>query len=171
MINDYLIVGKVVNTHGVRGEVKVLPITSDISRFDYLSFISIKQGKEFKEYRVTSTRLHKGFILMFIKGIDTVEEAQKLKGIDLYVDRKHAIDLDEDEFFMVDIIGLEVYEGQRRLGEIKDILETGSNDVYIVSNKDKKDILIPALKDVVENIDLKEKRMQVILPEGLIDEV
>jgi 16S rRNA processing protein RimM len=100
-----------------------------------------------------------------------MDEAEKLKGMDLYVARKHAIELEEDEFFMADIIGLEVYEGEKRLGILTDILETGSNDVYIITDDNKKELLIPALKSVVKVIDIEERVMQVILPEGLTDEV
>lgn len=171
MINDYLIVGKVVNTHGVKGELKVNPITSDLARFDYLSFVSVKNEGEFVEYRVLSRRHHKGFVLMVLKDIDTLEDAEKLKGMDLYVARKHAIKLEEDEFFMADIIGLEVYEGAKKLGKLTDIIETGSNDVYIVTDENKKELLIPALKSVVQSIDIEKKIIQVTLPEGLIDEV
>ncbi|MGI6049725.1 MAG: ribosome maturation factor RimM [Acetivibrionales bacterium] len=171
MVNEYLIVGTVINTHGVKGELKVNPITSDVSRFDYLTYVSIKRGSEFKEYRVLSRRYHKGFVLLLLKGIETMDEAEKLKGMDLYVARKHAIELEEDEFFMADIIGLEVYEGEKRLGILTDILETGSNDVYIITDDNKKELLIPALKSVVKVIDIEERVMQVILPEGLTDEV
>lgn len=171
MINDYLAVGKIVNTHGVKGELKVTPITSDLSRFDYLLFVSIKHEGAFKEYRVMSSRIHKNFVLIALKGVETMDEAEKLKGKELFVHRKHAIPLDEDEFFIVDIIGIDVYEDDKHLGQLTDVLETGSNDVYIVTDNNKKEILIPALKSVIESVDIEGKRMQVRLLEGLVDEV
>ena len=169
MKNDYLVVGKVVNTHGVKGELKVMPITSDISRFDYLLFVTAKYEGVYKEFRVLGCRIHKGFVLMKLKGIETMNDAEKLKGQDLLVQRKHAIELEEDEYFMCDLIGMDVYEEDKLLGRLVDVLETGSNDVYVVQDDDNREILIPALKSVVENVDIEGKRMQVNLPEGLIE--
>lgn len=171
MIKDYLAVGKVVNTHGIKGEIKVMPITSDISRFDYLLFVTASYEGVLKEFRVSGCRIHKGFVLMSLKGIETMDDAEKLKGQELLVQRKHAIELEEDEFFICDMIGIDVYEEDKLLGQLTDVLETGSNDVYIVHDNNKKEILIPALKSVVESVDIKGKRMQVKLPEGLIDDI
>lgn len=171
MIKDYLAVGKVVNTHGIKGELKVIPITSDISRFDYLLFVTANYGGTFKEFRVIGCRIHKGFVLIRLKGIDTMSDAEKLKGQELFVHRKHAVELEEDEYFICDLIGIDVYEEDKLLGQLTDVLETGSNDVYIVQDSNMREILIPALKSVVESIDIEGKRMQVKLPEGLIDDI
>lgn len=171
MMSDYLAVGKVVNTHGIKGELKVIPITSDLSRFDYLLFVTVNWEGKPKEFRVTASRLHKDFVLMKLNGIDTIEEAEKFKGQELLVARKNARPLEEDEYFICDIIGVEVYEDDRLLGILTDVLETGSNDVYVIKNSDQKELLLPALKWVVEKVDIEGKRMQVRIPEGLIDEV
>jgi len=169
---DFLAVGKIVNTHGVRGELRVIPMTSDISRFDYLLYTWIRVDGRLREYRVTKVRYHKQFVLVKLQGIDNMTDAETLKGCELLVDREHARPLEEDEYFICDIIGMQVYEGDQLLGELTDVLETGSNDVYVVTDrKTKKEILIPALKSVVTQVDLENKRMQVILPEGLLDEV
>lgn len=170
-MNEYLAVGKVVNTHGVKGELKVMPITSDISRFDYLLFVSVNYDGNYKEYRVLNCRIHKDFVLITLKGVESMDEAEKFKGQELLVHRKHAKPLEDDEYFICDIIGIEVYEDDMLLGTLTDVLETGSNDVYIITDKNKKDILLPALKSVVENVDIEGRRMQVRIPEGLIDEV
>jgi len=98
-------------------------------------------------------------------------DAEKLKGQELLVQRRNARKLDEDEYFICDIIGLKVYENDQFLGVVADVLETGSNDVYVIRNEGQEDLLLPALKSVVEEVDLEEKRMQVKVPEGLIDEV
>lgn len=169
-MEDYLSVGRIVNTHGVRGEVRVIPLTSDISRFEYLLFAFVIVDGKRKELRVTEVRYHKSFVLLKFNGIDTMDEAEKLKGCDLYVDRKNARPLEEDEFFICDLIGLEVFEEEQLLGKLTEVLETGSNDVYVVKGREK-DILIPALKSVVLDVDLENKKMQVKLPEGLLDEV
>lgn len=169
-MEDYLSVGRIVNTHGVRGEVRVIPLTSDISRFEYLLFAFVIVDGKRKELRVTEVRYHKSFVLLKFNGIDTMDEAEKLKGCDLYVDRKNARSLEEDEFFICDLIGLEVFEEEQLLGKLTEVLETGSNDVYVVKSREK-EILIPALKSVVLDVDLENKKMQVKLPEGLLDEV
>lgn len=100
-----------------------------------------------------------------------MSDAEKLKGQELFVHRKHAVELEEDEYFICDLIGIDVYEEDKLLGQLTDVLETGSNDVYIVQDSNMREILIPALKSVVESIDIEGKRMQVKLPEGLIDDI
>ncbi|NLU51684.1 MAG: 16S rRNA processing protein RimM [Clostridiaceae bacterium] len=171
-MNDYLAVGKVVNTHGIKGELKVMPLTSDLSRFDYLKFVNVNLDGELKEFRVTGARLHKNAVLIKLKGIDTMNDAEKFKGHDLWVERKHARILDEDEYFICDIIGLNVYEDNVFIGTVSDVLETGSNDVYVIkSDSGKKDLLLPALKSVVLSIDIEGKRMDVKVPEGLRDDL
>ncbi|NMA67111.1 MAG: 16S rRNA processing protein RimM [Clostridiaceae bacterium] len=170
-MKEYLAIGKVVNTHGVKGEIRIIPLTSDLSRFDYLLFVNTEWEGKLKEFRVTSARFHKNFVLLKLKGIDTMDDAEKLKGQELLVERKHARKLEEDEYFICDIIGLEVFEDDVYLGVITDVLQTGGNDVYVVNNKEtKKEILIPAIKSVVLEVDLENKRMKVKLPEGL-DEI
>lgn len=171
MKDDYLAVGKVVNTHGIKGELKVMPLTSDLSRFDYLLFVTALWEGNPKEFRVTGARIHKKSVLIKLNGIDTMNDAEKLKGQELLVERKHARELEEDEYFICDIIGLRVYEDDRLLGTITDVLETGSNDVYVVKNSDEKELLLPAIKSVIEKIDIEGKRMQVRVPEGLRDDV
>ena len=170
-MNDYLAVGRVINTHGVRGELKVMPLTSDVSRFDYLLYVTANWEGRPKEFRVLEARYHKNTVLLRLNGIDTMEDAEKLKGQELLVDREHARRLEEDEYFICDILGVEVYEGDRLLGVVTDVLETGGNDVYVVKGSGKKELLLPALKSVVETVDIKAKRMQVRVPEGLADEV
>jgi len=170
-MNEYLAVGKVVNTHGVRGELKVMPLTSDLSGFEYLLFVSVNQDGGLKEYRVKKCRIHKNFVLISLSGVENMNEAEKFKGLDLLVHRRHAKPLEEDEFYICDLIGMKVYEGDTLLGTLTDVFETGSNDVYVIKGKNKKEILLPALKSVVEEVDLEGRRMQVNIPEGLLDEV
>lgn len=168
---EYLSVGKIVNTHGLNGELKIIPMTSDISRFDYLVFTSIEIDGKIKEFKVAGARYHKEFVLLKLKGIDNMTDAEVLKGHELLVDRENARSLDEDEYFIYDLIGLEVYEDDKLLGKLTEVLETGSNDVYVVKPDDGKEILIPALKSVILNVDSENKRMEVWLPEGLMDDI
>ena len=140
---DFLAIGKIVNTHGVRGELRVIPMTSDISRFDYLLYTWIRVEGKPREYRVSKVRYHKQFVLVKLQGIDNMTDAEALKGCELLVDRQNARPLEEDEYFICDLIGLMVYEGDKLLGELTEVLETGSNDVYVVTGEDRKEILVP----------------------------
>lgn len=166
---EYLTVGKITNTHGVRGELKVTPTTSDISRFDYLKIVWVEKDGKLTEFFVDSVRYHKNFVLIKLHGIDTMDRAEEFKNCCLKVDRKNARPLGENEFFIVDLLDCEVYEGDELLGKITDILQTGSNDVYVVNGDKYGEILIPALEHVVLNVDIEKKKIQVDLPEGLIE--
>jgi 16S rRNA processing protein RimM len=166
---EYLTVGKVANTHGVHGELKVIPTTSDISRFDYLKIVWVEKNGKLTEYFVDSVRYHKNFVLIRLHGIDTMDKAAELKNCELKVNRKNARPLDENEFFIADLLECEVYEGDEYLGKITDVLQTGSNDVYVVNGGKYGEILIPALLNVVLKVDIENKRVQVVLPEGLIE--
>jgi len=168
-LTDYLTVGLIVNTHGVRGEMKVIPTTSDINRFDYLKIVWIEKDGRLTEHFVDHVRYHKNFVLIKIHGIDTMDKAAEFKNCYLKVDRRNARPLDENEFFIADLVGCEVYEGDVILGKITDVLQTGSNDVYVVKGEKYGEILIPALTDVVLNVDIENKRIQVTLPEGLVE--
>lgn len=166
---EYLTVGKIINTHGVRGEMKVIPSTSDISRFDYLKIVWVEKDDKLTEYFVEKVRYHKNFVLIKLHGINDMDGAAELKNCYLKVDRKNARPLGEDEYFIADLEGCEVYEKDVLLGRITSVLQTGSNDVYVVNGDKYGEILIPALKNVVLNVDIENRRIQVELPEGLIE--
>jgi len=166
---EYLTVGIISNTHGVRGELKVIPTTSDISRFDYLKIVWVEKDGRLTEYFVDNVRYHKNFVLIKLHGIDTMDEANEFKNCYLKVDRKNARPLDENEFFIVDLLDCDVYEENVFLGKVTDVLQTGSNDVYVVNGDKYGEILIPALEDVVTEVDIKNKKIRVVLPEGLIE--
>jgi 16S rRNA processing protein RimM len=168
-MNNYLAVAKAVNTHGIKGEIKAIPLTSDISRFDYLLYINAFWEGKLTEFRVLRARYHKNFVILKLQGIDTMNDALKLKGQDLLIERKYAIELDEDEYFICDMIDVKVYEDNNFLGSIIDVLETGSNDVYVIKTPDNKELLLPALKSVVLDVDIGNKKMYVKVPEGLND--
>ncbi len=185
-MQEYLSVGCIVNTHGIRGELKVLPSTSDVDRFEYLySFLvdtspgSAGKGDRIapdartplKEYKVESVRYHKNAVLLKLHGVDDMTSAEALKGREMWIPREEARELEEDEWFICDLIGMTVRENGFVLGTLTEVLETGSNDVYIVKDAQNREILIPALKDVILDVDLEAKLMEVKLPEGLLDEV
>lgn len=164
---EYLSIGQIVNTHGVKGEVKVYPLTDDISRFNNLKEIYIESKGELKKYQVEGAKNLKNTVVLKLKGVDTMNDAEKLRQLYVKVGRWDAVRLPKDTFFICDIIESEVFDIHGELlGKLVDVLQTGSNDVYVV-RKDGKDLLIPALKSVVKEINLQEKRIIVELLEGL----
>lgn len=166
----HLQIGKIVNTHGVRGELKVIPLTDDSDRFYDLDWVFVGDEAELVKYEIEYVKLVKNFVLLKLKGIDDMDWAARLKNLYVLVDRTNAVKLPEDTFFICDIIDSTVYdENGKRLGILKDVLKTGSNDVYVVKDDSNKDILIPALKTVVKKVSVTEGKIIVKLPEGLID--
>jgi 16S rRNA processing protein RimM len=165
---EYLSIGQIVNTHGIKGEVKVYPLTDDASRFDKLKEVYIESKNEMTKYQVESAKHLKNTVILKLKGIDTMNDAEKLRQLYIKVGRWDAVRLPKDTFFICDIVESEVFDihGQL-LGKLQDVLQTGSNDVYVVKN-DQREILIPALKTVVKEINLQNKKIIVDLPEGLI---
>lgn len=165
---EYLSIGQIINTHGLRGEVKVYPLTDDMSRFEKLKEVYIIENNELVKYEVERIKLLKSTVAVKLKGIDSEEAANKLRNSYIKVDRKSAVKLPKDTYFICDLIDSEVYDEKGRLlGTVKDVLQTGSNDVYVVQSADM-EILIPALKDVVKVIDLENQKIIIETPEGLI---
>jgi len=165
----YLTVGKIVNTHGVKGELKVIPLTSDINRFDYLKIVWLEKDGKLTEHFVEKVRYHKGFVLVKLRGIEDMDKAAALKECFLKVDRKNARTLEEDEYFIADLMDCEVFEEEALLGKITDVLQTGGNDVYVVNGGKHGEVLIPAIGQVVRKVDIKGKKIWVELPEGLVE--
>ncbi len=167
---EYLIVGQLVNTHGVKGELKATAQTDDPQRFKQLKWVYIDKNGSLEKHNISGVKFFKQFVIIKFEGIDSIEEAEKLKGFYIKVDRANAVKLPKNSFFITDIIGLKVYdENNQLLGELRDVIQTGSNDVYVVRDSDSKEILIPALKSVVKEISIEEGKISVILPKGLLD--
>lgn len=168
MIN-YLKVGQIVNTHGVRGEVKVYPLTDDLKRFDKLKFVFIKSGEEYKKVQVQGVKYVKAMAILKLAGIESMNDAEKYRDMYVYIDRENAIKLPEDTYFIADLIGMHVFDGSGNpLGKIINVFSTGSNDVYEIKPEEGKSFLIPAIGDVVKDVDVANKKMVVELLEGLI---
>jgi len=161
-------VGKIVNTHGVKGEVKVIPTTDDPGRFKKFKSVYVMR-KTMTTYEIESVRFHKGCVLIKFKGIDDMDAAELLRGSEIKIDRKDGVPLGKDEYYISDLYDMEVYtEEERYLGKIVDIIETGSNDVYVLNKSDRvKDLLIPAIKQVIKKVDVAGRKMTVHLLEGL----
>ncbi len=162
-------IGQIINTFGIKGEVKVFPLTDDIKRFDDLETVYVKNKKESQLYNIESIKYHKNFVLIKFKEINTVEQAETLRNSYLEVDRAQAIPLNEGEYFIADLIGLEVYSDEGKLiGKVDDIYNTGANDIYVVKDDLGKQTLLPGIKDVIKNVDLEKGQIIVHLIPGLI---
>lgn len=159
-------IGVIAGVHGVKGEVKIFPYTSDPDNIALQKFYLAGD----KKLIVEKARVQGKFIVASINGITDRSMAEKLKGTMLSIPRENATALSEGVYYMADLIGCMVYTGETLLGIVEDIIETGSNDVYSIKNDLGKEILIPAIKSVIQLIDIKAKRIEVILPEGLLDE-
>ncbi|MCL2592805.1 MAG: ribosome maturation factor RimM [Defluviitaleaceae bacterium] len=168
---DFFDIGTIINTHGIKGEVRVYPLTDEPERFKKLKQARIfLRGQEFF-YDIESAKLHKQFVILKLKGIESIEDANKLRDGVIKIERKDAIELEEDEYFAKDLYNmLVVLENGEELGILTDIIITGANDVYVVRSEGKKDILIPAIKQCILNVDVKNKKMTVHLLKGLRDE-
>lgn len=157
-MKDFLSVGQIINTHGVKGEVKVLPLTDDIDRFKKLNTIYINDN----EKKVSQCKISNDKVILKIDGIDSIEQAAKYIKSYIYIARKDAITLPEGRYFITDLIGCSVYDTQNKLiGKIYNVIETGSNDVYCVKSNNR-EILIPALKRIVLSIDIVNEKIMVI---------
>lgn len=168
-MQEYLEVGQIVNTNGLKGLLKINPFTDDITRFERLKTILVEHKKELLEFEIESVRYQKKQVLLKLKGIDTIEEAEKYREDYLKINRNKEEKLPEDTYYIVDLIGLDVYtEDGELLGKLDDIFSTGSNDVYVVKNSEGKQILLPAISDVIKNIDVEQKKIVVNLIEGLL---
>ena len=161
-------VGQIVNTHGIKGEIKVVPFTDDISRFDKLKKVYVKTKKESKLYQIEGVRYHKNMVLLKLQGIDNPEQAELLKNSFLEIDREDAVPLKEGTYFIADLIGLEVYTDEGKLlGKVDDIYNTGANDIYVVKDELGKTVLLPGIKDVIKQVILDEKIIVHLIP-GLL---
>ena len=165
---DYFEIGQIVNTYGIKGFLKVVPYTDDIKRFEKLKSVYIEQKNKKEEAFIEEVKYSKNLVLLKIKGIDTIEQAEKYKNSIIKIDRKNAGELPENSYFIADLIGLDVYtvDGEN-LGKLEDIFRTGSNDVYVVKNELGKQILLPAIESVIKQIDLDGSKIIVNLLEGL----
>ena len=169
-MEKYLEIGQIVNTFGIKGQVKIVPFTDDITRFDELKEIYVEKKNELKLFQIEQVNYKKNMVILKLKGIETVEEAEKLRNCYLKIDRKDAKKLPKDTYFIVDLVGLDVYTDEGKLlGKVDDIYNAGSSDIYVVKDELGKQILLPAIKDVLKEVDLENKKIIVHLIKGLVD--
>lgn len=171
MDNELVSIGKIVDTFGYKGMVKVLPLTDFPERFKELDRVKLVHNEKVLDVEVETTRPHNNLFLVKFKGIESKEEAIKYKSALLKVPEEETYTLPEGYYYHYQLKGMDVHDEKRGyLGKLTDILETGANDVYVVNTEKYGEILIPAIKQVIKSVDVENKIMQVELLEGLIDE-
>ena len=168
-MEEMLKVGVITSTHGVRGEVKVFPTTDDPARFRKLRKVILDTGKESLSLTIQHVKFFKQFVIVKFEGIDDINDIEKYKKYPLYVSREDAVPLEEDEYFIADMIGLaaETEDGEY-FGILKDVITTGANDVYVIDSERHGEVLIPAIKECILDVDVRSGRMKIHLMDGLI---
>ena len=162
-------IGQIVNTYGIKGYLKIVPYTDDITRFEKLESIYIEVKKELKDFIIEDVKYSKNLVLLKLKGIDDINSAEIYKNCYIKIPRSQAVKLPENSYFIVDLIGLNVYtDNDEELGNIIDVFSTGANDIYVVKNELGKQVLLPAISDVIKKVDIQNKKMIVHLIDGLI---
>ena len=167
-MEDLLQVGVITTTHGVRGEVTVFPTTDDPARFKKLKNVILDTGKEKIDLEVAGVKFFKNMVILKFKGIDDINDVEKYRKKSLYVTRENAVKLKKNEYFIADLIGLKVESDEGEdLGILSDVLQTGANDVYVLSKEGEDDILLPAIKECVKEVDIENGTILVHLLPGL----
>lgn len=170
-MEDLLRVGVISSTHGIRGEVKVFPTTDDVNRFLDLKVVLLDTGKEKISLEIENVKFFKQFAILKFKGIDNINDIEKYKGKDLLVTRDHAVPLEENEFFICDLIDCIGYdEAGAEVGKLIEVMQTGANDVFVFKTANGKEVLVPYIEQCVKTIDIVNKKIQLHLLEGMIAE-
>lgn len=168
-MKEKLEVGQIVNTFGIKGFVKVYPYVDDIRRFDKLKYVYVKNKKLEKKIEIEEVKYNKNMVLIKFNGIETVEQAEFLRNSYLEIDRKDAIPLEEGQYFIADLLGLDVFvDTGEKLGILDDIYNTGGNDIYVVKNELGKSFLLPGIDEVIKDVNFDENKIIVHILEGLI---
>ena len=168
-MQEYFEIGQIVNTFGIKGELKVVPFTDDIERFEELKSIYIVKNKQLIEYEIEQIKYHKNMIILKLKNVEDMNTAEKLKGCYIQIHRKNARKLPEGTYFIADIIGSQVITDEGKiLGIVDDIYNTGAKDIFVVKDEMGKQILLPYIEEVILNIDVEKQIVTVHLLEGLV---
>lgn len=168
-MENYLRVGVITTTHGIKGEVKVFLTSDDKKRFEKLKEVMLDTGKEILTLEIEGVKYFKEQVILKFKGINDINEVEKYRGKDLLVTRENAMELGDEEYFIYDLIDSEVItEDGTKLGILVEILTTAANDVYVVKTMENKEILLPAIKECILQIDPEKKSITVHLMDGLL---
>ena len=169
MLSEYLLIGQVLRPQGIRGQVKVRPDTDDPGRFEELEFVYLKKDNEYVRAAVEDVSVRDDGVYLRLDGAKDRDEAEKQRGLMLYVDRAHAVQLSEDETFICDLIGCQAVDTKgNELGKVTDVLQPGGNDVYVIKTP-KGEMLLPALKHVIPTVDVKNGA--IVVDESRLPEV
>ncbi|MBD8917347.1 MAG: 16S rRNA processing protein RimM [Lachnospiraceae bacterium] len=169
-MTDRLKVGVVTSVHGIKGEVKVFPTTDDSRRFKKLKQVYLDTGKELLSLEIEGVKFFKQMVILKFKGYENPDDVMKFRQKELWIDRKDAVRLSKDEYFIADLIDMEVCDEEGKLiGTLKDVISTGANDVYAVETPEGKEVLFPAIKQCVLDVDTEARKMTVHVMEGLLD--
>ena len=162
-------IGQIVNTYGIKGFVKVVPFTDNINRFEDLKTVYVETKKGLENFEIEEVKYAKNTVLLKLKGIDDINIAEKYKNCYIKISRENAVKLPEDTYFIVDLLDIKVYTDEDiYLGNIIDVYPTGCNDIYVVKNEEGKQVLLPAIGEVIKTVDIQNKKMVVHLLDGLI---
>lgn len=163
-------VGIISSTHGVRGEVKVFPTTDDVKRFNRLKEVLVEMDGGEVTLAIEQVKFFKQFAILKFRGIDSLDQVLPYKGKSLQILRKDAVALKKDEYFIADLMGMTVVdEGENLIGELTEVIETGANDVYVVNRGEEKEILLPAIRECILEVDIEKRKMKVHVLDGLMD--
>ncbi len=171
-MEEFLRVGVITSTHGIKGEVKVYPTTDDAERFLALKEkeVLLDTGREMLPLVIENVRFFKNLVILKFQGIDNINDIEKYRGRDLLVTRENAVPLEEGEFFICDIIGSTVYEEDGSVfGTLRDVMETGANNVFVVETGDGREVLLPYIDDCIREVNVEEKRIVAYIMPGLTD--
>ena len=169
-MEQLLQVGVISSTHGIRGEVKVFPTTDDPDRFRKLKQVILDTGREQKGLEIEGVKFFKQFVILKFKDIDNINDIEKYKGKSLYVTREHAVKLKKDEYFIADLIDMQVeLEDGTAFGVLTDVIQTGANDVYEVKRPDGKEVLLPVIDECILDVDLEKQQVTAHIMPGLVD--
>ena len=168
-MEELLQVGVITQTHGIRGEVKVFPTTDDPTRFQDLKHVLLDTGKETLPLEIENVKFFKQFVILKFKGYDNINDVERYKRCPLLVERSEAVPLEEDEYYITDMIGIQVTtdEGED-FGVLKDVLTTGANDVYMIDHPSAGEVLVPAIKECILEVDIPGRKMKIHVMDGLI---
>ena len=169
MKQSYFEIGQIVNTFGIKGMVKINSFTDDITKFETMKTVLVEKDGKLNSMEIEEVKYSKNQVLLKLKGIDTIEQANKYRNCYLKIPREQAETLPENTYFIADLIGLQVYSDEGTLlGIIDDIYHSGGSDIYVVKDELGKQILLPAIKEVIKQIDLEQEKIIVHLLKGLI---
>lgn len=167
-MEQLLQVGVITSTHGLKGEVKVYPTTDDAARFRKLKSIFLETGKELLPLEVERVKFFKQYVIVKFQGLDDISDVQKFIKKGLWVERKYAVALEENEYFIADLLGMRVETDDGKQGVLKDVLQTGANEVYVIEFEQLGEVLVPAIRSCILSVDVENMQMRVHLLEGLI---